>query len=76
MNDPASRYKRGVIATLICWALILVLAFGLPTLGLKGPGDEQTVFLIAVSGVLWVPLTIWMLRRRRRREEENGVHDP
>lgn len=68
-STAEQRFWRSLWATLACWAVIAFVAFGLPLMGLQGPGDPQMAMLIAVTGVLWVPLTIWFLRRRMRREQ-------
>ena len=76
-RTPKERFRRSVWATFFCWLAIVFVAYGLPALG-YGDEDNRTPHYVAQLGVIWVPVTIWFLKRKMRREiraEEGGPDD-
>jgi len=76
-RTPQQRFKRSVWATFICWIAIVFFAYGMPILGFEANNDKLTAW-VAITGVIWVPVTIWFLKRKMRREMraiEGETHD-
>ncbi|MEM7059070.1 MAG: hypothetical protein AAF557_15900 [Pseudomonadota bacterium] len=66
-RTPKERFRRSVWATFICWIAIVFFAYGMPLLGFAANNDKLAAW-VALTGVIWVPVTIWFLKRKMCRE--------